>query len=257
MVTSPIRKDVAWQREDTVASYGQSRPGIPFTDEQFDLMERVLRAHDVVPRRVLDLGCGDGIATQALVDRFDIEAATLVDFSEPMLALARARFASADFNLQIVHGDMLGNEWVPGVREMGPYDVVVSRYAIHHLPHARKRTLYAEILAMLKPGGMFVNMEHVKSPTARYQAAFDQMLVDGIHALATDQQTKEDVERAYRNRQDAETNILAPVEEQCQWLRDLGYVDVDCFFKALELAAFAGRRPTDSFHLTPGPSPAS
>jgi cyclopropane fatty-acyl-phospholipid synthase-like methyltransferase len=241
--STTTRKDVAWQREDTVASYGQSQKGIPFTEEQFDLMGRVLRAHDVSVHRVLDLGCGDGIATQALADRYDIDVATLVDFSEPMLAAARARFAPAAFELHVVYGDMLESAWVPDVEAHGPYDVVVSRYAIHHLPHERKRTLYGEILAMLRPGGMFINMEHVKSPNTQYQAAFDQMLVDGIHALATDQQTKEDVERAYRNRQDAETNILAPVEEQCQWLRDLGYVDVDCFFKALELAAFAGRRP--------------
>ncbi len=245
MAATSTRNDVAWQREDTVASYGQSRQGIPFTEEQFDLVERVLRAHDVTPRRLLDLGCGDGIATQALVDRFDIEAATLVDFSDPMLASARARFSGSGFDVHIVHGDMLGSDWIPGVEARGPYDLVVSRYAIHHLPHERKRSLYAEILTMLRPGGMFINMEHVKSPNARYQAAFDRMLVDGIHALATDAKTKEDVERAYRSRQDAETNILAPVEDQCQWLRDLGYVDVDCFFKALELAAFAGRRSID------------
>jgi trans-aconitate methyltransferase len=242
VASTTTRKDVAWQRKDTVASYGHSRQGIPFTEEQFDLVDRVLRAHHVPVRRVLDLGCGDGIATQALLDRYEVDVAVLVDFSEPMLAAARQRFSPATMDVQIVNGDLLGSDWLADVEAKGPYDVVVSRYAIHHLPDQRKRSLYAEILALLSPGGMFINMEHVKSPTSRYQAAFDQMLVDGIHSLAADQQTKEDVERAYRNRQDAETNILAPVDEQCQWLRDLGYVDVDCFFKALELAAFAGRR---------------
>ncbi len=244
MVTTPTRKDIAWQREDTVASYGRSRPGIPFAEEQFDLVDRVLRAHDVPVHRVLDLGCGDGVATQALVDRHDVDMAVLVDFSRPMLAAARDRFASSATDAHFVNGDMLGSDWVPAVELRGPYDVVISRYAIHHLPHDRKRSLYGEILSMLTPGGMFINIEHVKSANSRYQAAFDEILVDGIHALAMDDQTKEDVERAYRNRQDAETNILAPVEEQCHWLRELGFVDVDCFFKALELAAFAGRRPT-------------
>jgi tRNA (cmo5U34)-methyltransferase len=77
-----------------------------------------------------------------------------------------------------------------------------------------------------------------------YQNAFEHMLIEGIHALAADEQTIEETERAFRARQDAETNILAPVEDQCEWLRETGYVDVDCSFKALELAVFGGRRPT-------------
>jgi len=30
-------------------------------------------------------------------------------------------------------------------------------------------------------------------------------------------------------------NILASVEEQCRWLRDIGFQDVDCFWKYFEL----------------------
>jgi len=35
------------------------------------------------------------------------------------------------------------------------------------------------------------------------------------------------------------------VEVQCEWLRDAGFIDVDCFFKAFELAIFGGKRPPD------------
>ncbi len=244
VMTSQVgRRDVIWQEPDTTANYHRSRPGIPFADAQFDIVERVLRAHAIEVGHVLDLGCGDGIATQAMLDRYPVVKAVLVDFSEPMLSGARERFVASDTDVQIVFGDLLGSDWVSAVRPAGPFDLVISRYAIHHLPHERKRSLYAEILELIRPGGMFVNIEHVRSPNVEYQSAFDRMLVEGIHALACDRQTIEDVERAYRNRQDAETNILAPVETQCEWLREIGYVDVDCVFKALELAVFAGRRP--------------
>lgn len=245
-VSSPepgMRRDVVWQRADTTTNYHRSRQGIPFAEAQFEIVERVLRAHDVEVEHLLDLGCGDGIATQAMLDRFPVSKAILVDFSEPMLDAARERFAALEADVRIIFGDMLERDWIPEVRSTGPYDMVISRYAIHHLPHMRKRSLYAEILDLLRPGGMFVNIEHVSSPNPQYQAAFDRMLVEGIHALAEDRQTIEDAERAYRNRQDAETNILAPVETQCEWLRDIGFVDVDCVFKALELAVFAGRKP--------------
>jgi hypothetical protein len=45
------------------------------------------------------------------------------------------------------------------------------------------------------------------------------------------------------HRPDKAANILAPVEAQCDWLREIGYEDVDCYFKVLELAVFGGRRP--------------
>lgn len=242
MTTTQSRKDVIWQRPDTVANYGRSRPGIPFADAQFDLVVRALRAYQVDVRTVLDLGCGDGIAVAELANHLPIERATLVDFSQPMLDAAAERFG-ADTSITIVNGDLAGSEWVPAVEQQGPYDLVISRYAIHHLSHQRKQSLYAEILGLLRPGGMFFNIEHVKSVSTTYQEAFDSLLIDGIHRVAEPGQSVEDVERAYRARQDAETNILAPVELQCEWLRSIGFADVDCIFKAFELAVFGGQRP--------------
>lgn len=243
MAITHDRKDVVWQREDTVASYQLSRQGLPFVDAQFDLIGRVLRAHSSSPRNVLDLGCGDGIAAQAMVDQFAVEQLVLIDFSEPMLNQARERFCSARFAVTTLNGDLLGSDWLPEVSSKGPFDLAISRYAIHHLPNERKRSLYGQIFDLLGPGGWFVNLEHVLSVNTQYQQAFEGLLIDGIHGVAMDDRTREDVERSFHQRQDADTNILAPVEIQCEWLRDLGFADVDCLFKALELAIFAGRRP--------------
>jgi len=237
------RKDVVWQAAATTANYHRSRRGIPYAEDHFDIARRVLEAHGLGVRTLLDLGCGDGIATQAMVDLFPVERAVLVDFSEPMLEAARERFRDSDVAVAVGHGDLLGSDWVDGVRRETGYDLVISRFAIHHLPHARKQSLYAEIFDLLRPGGMFINIEHVQSPTAAYQDAFERMLIEGIHALHEDRETIEETERAFRARQDAETNILAPVEDQCRWLREIGFTDVDCSFKAFELSVFGGRRP--------------
>jgi tRNA (cmo5U34)-methyltransferase len=237
------RRDVVWQAAATTANYHRSRRGIPFAEDHFDIARRVLEAHRIEVRSLLDLGCGDGIATQAMLDRFPVERAVLVDFSEPMLDAARERFRGSEVDIAVVHGDLLGSEWVDPVRQEPGYDLVISRFAIHHLPHERKRSLYAEIFDLLRPGGMFLNIEHVSSPTAAYQDAFERLLIEGIHALHEDRETIEETERAFHARQDAETNILAPVEDQCAWLRQIGFTDVDCSFKAFELAVFGGRRP--------------
>ena len=52
--------------------------------------------------------------------------------------------------------------------------------------------------------------------------------------------TREQVHREYLDRPDRAANILASMEEQCQWLRDTGFRDVDCFWKYFELAIFGG-----------------
>jgi len=48
------------------------------------------------------------------------------------------------------------------------------------------------------------------------------------------------VRREFMERPDRAANILVPVEEQCRWLREIGFRDVDCFWKYFELAIFGG-----------------
>jgi hypothetical protein len=47
----------------------------------------------------------------------------------------------------------------------------------------------------------------------------------------------------YYNRQDKAGNILASVNDQLAWLRQIGFVEVDCHFRLFELALFGGRKP--------------
>ena len=54
--------------------------------------------------------------------------------------------------------------------------------------------------------------------------------------------TPEKVKRDFLERPDRAANILAPVEAQCEWLREIGFVEVDCFWKYFELAIFGGLR---------------
>jgi len=243
MVSETGRRDVVWQREDVAQSYFASRRGIPLVDVQLDVIRRLIDVHELDVRSVLDLGAGDGAAAAAVYDWQRPNRMVLVDFSHPMLDEARLRFAGVAAEIDYVAGDMLTSEWIPGVAARGPFDLVVSRYAIHHLPHERKKSLYREIFDLLKPGGLFINNEHVSSESPLYQKAFDDLLIEGIAATSGDSRTIQQVTDAYHARQDKETNILASVWDQCAWMRESGYIDVDCAFKIFELAVFAGKRP--------------
>lgn len=241
--TGGVRKDVLWQAVETVRGYERSRPAVPFEQAEFDIVCQVLRALNVSPSRLLDLGAGNGLATMSMMARMHVESAVLVDFSPPMLEAAERALAGSSTTTTVVNGDLYDPQWVSGVPQPREYDVVISRHAIHHLPDDRKYALYSEIFDLLRPGGMFVNIEHVRSRALPYQDAFNQVMVESIHALAPEGQSIEDVTAAYRTRMDGELNILADVWEQAQWLERIGYTQVEIPFKALELAVFCGQRP--------------
>jgi SAM-dependent methyltransferase len=177
-------------------------------------------------RRVLDLGTGDGRLLALLkIERSEMFGVGL-DFSAPMLEAARERFAGDghDGHIEIVEHDLV--ELLSG-EALGRFDAVVSSFAIHHLEHERKRELYGEVFDLLEPGGVFANLEHVASPTQRLHLAFFAAIGEPI----------EDEDPSDR---------LLDVESQLGWLRELGFDDVDCYWKWLEMALLIGVKPARS-----------
>jgi tRNA (cmo5U34)-methyltransferase len=168
-------------------------------------------------RRILDLGTGDG-RLLALVKLDHPEATAIaIDFSPAMLDAERRRFCN-DGSVS-VGAHNLENP----LPELGSFDAVASSFAIHHLIHERKRALYTEIYARLNPGGVFCNLEHVASPTPRLHADFLRHI-------------------GYTIETEDPSNKLLDLEIQLQWLREIGFVDVDCHWKWRELALLTGRR---------------
>ena len=203
-----------WPDAAHAAAYLEARDQIPHRAEGCGVLLEVLER----PRRVLDLGTGDGVVLALVRSVWPDAEAVGLDFSATMLDAARARFAD-DGAVSIVEHDL--DRPLP---ELGQFDTVVSSFAIHHLADARKRELYAEVHALLAPGGRFVNLEHVASPTARLHRDF-------MEAMGQDP-TEEDP-----------SNQLAALEVQLRWLVELGFVDVDCLWKWRELALLTGTKP--------------
>jgi SAM-dependent methyltransferase len=182
--------------------------------------EAVLLEH--VPqdvRRILDLGTGDGRLLALLkIDRPEASG-TALDFSPTMLEAVRKRF-TGDITVEIVEHDL--DKPLP---RLGDFDAVVSSFAIHHCSHERKRSLYAEVFALLEPGGVFCNLEHVASPTPALHERFLKTI-------------------GYTPETEDPSNQLLDVETQLGWLREIGFIDVDCYWKWLELALLIGFKPS-------------
>ena len=172
--------------------------------------------------RVLDLGCGDGRLLDVVLRARPGAAGVAVDFSPAMLDAARVRFADRP-DVQVVAHDL--SDPLAGVAGIdGPFDVVVSSFAIHHLNDERKRELYSEVFALLRPGGVFANFEHVAAPTPRLHARFYELIGEDV--------ADEDP-----------SNKCVSVDAQLGWLRRIGFVDVDCLWKWHEMALLVANRP--------------
>ena len=208
-----------WTSADHAKSYLASSDTIPHRTEG----EAVLL--ELVPpevKRILDLGTGDGRLLSLLkIDRPSVTSIA-VDFSETMLEAANKRFAG-DAKTQVIAHNLDEQLAVTLIKD-GRFDAVVSSFAIHHLTHPRKRSLYLEIFDLLEPDGIFCNLEHVSSPTPAIHRHF----LNAIGMADTPLYP---------------SNKLLDVETQLNWFREIGFADVDCYWKWLELALLVGRKP--------------
>jgi len=167
----------------------------------------------------------------------------LVHFSEPMLERASARLAGWSGRWQAVRGDLCDPTW-PERLPAGRYDAVVSALAIHHLPPERKRTLFAELLALLEPGGIFVNMDYV-SIDGPLRGLFDeQMLANAMRDQRERGGSHPEEEVDLQDDDDRPDSA----EDQVQWLRDAGFEQAELHFKWAEAAVFGAVKPVRGDH---------
>jgi SAM-dependent methyltransferase len=204
-----------WQLPEHALAYLAQADAIPHRAEGEKSLLECLR---MPARKILDLGSGDGRLLTLVRLVYPDARAVALDFSETMIELLRTRFGD-DPRVDVVRHDL--NVTLPEFD--GPFDAVVSSFAIHHLAHRRKRSLYEEIFDQLAPGGAFCNLEHVASATPSLHGQFLEKL--GIPI----------------NEEDP-SNKLLDVETQLRWLREIGFVDVDCHWKWRELALLVGTK---------------
>ena len=167
-------------------------------------------------KRILDIGTGDGRLIKLIKAQLpNIEKVTALDVSPLMIKALKNNFSN-DPTVNVIEHDLESP-----LPDMGYFDAVVSAFAIHHLKHERKYTLYEEIYDILYPTGVFCNLEHVSSPSVEQHNKFLKVI-------------------SVARKKEDNTNRLLSMEKQLQWFRDIGFIEVDCYWKWLELALLVG-----------------
>ncbi|HZC20301.1 MAG TPA: class I SAM-dependent methyltransferase [Nitrososphaeraceae archaeon] len=228
-----------WSSPEYVLDYLRVADKIPHRNEG----EQVLLEY--IPKdakKILDLGTGDGRLIKLLRSKQEQQRnerqhqqlslplsliIIAIDVSPAMLEKARNYFKD-DNSIRIIEHDLsypISDKLITEEKEKESerqFDAIISGLAIHHLTHERKYSLYKEVYNLLKPGGVFCNLDHVASPTPRLHKQF----------LAKTTYKKED-----------KSNKLLDIQTQLKWLEEIGFIDVDCYWKWLELALLIGIKP--------------
>jgi trans-aconitate methyltransferase len=177
--------------------------------------------------RVLDLGAGTGLFSAMVLAQLPHASIMLTDISEEMLAQARDRFGN-DGRVRYQRADLSTDTLA------GPWDLVISALAIHHLADKDKRSLFKRVHEWLSPGGLFINAEQVLGPTSRQEQQYRALWERQIRANGVDDAG---VQRANERMAFDQCSTVA---DQLGWMREAGFARVDCTFKAWRFAVMAG-----------------
>jgi len=214
--------------EATAATYDRDRMKLIPGHERFYAAALSLIPADA--RKIVDLGAGSGLFSAMVHAAFPQAELTMIDFSPTMLALARKRLGEAP-TLQYVESDYAS---MPLPVDC---DAIVSALSIHHLEDGQKQAMLPRVWQALKPGGVFVNADHIAGPTETLEAEYQQRWLAAVRAEGTEEQQVAD--SLFRQTEDRRS----PVNAQLRWYGEAGFADVDCWFKDNSFAVMTGRRP--------------
>lgn len=179
--------------------------------------------------KILDLGAGTGILTQLLHNKHPQSEITLVDISNQMLTIAKNKFKNIK-HFKYIEDDYLKMNFNDN------YDIIISSLSIHHLEDDEKYQLYEKIFKHLNNGGIFINADEVKGPTKVTEQIYKNKETDYLFEQNLSNNQIDEI--LYRRTLDKP----ATLHDNIQWLINIGYSNVDVFYKYYRYFVLYGQK---------------
>ena len=191
-----------------------------------DLLPYQVRAGDCI----YDLGCSTGTTLQMLSRQLQGMPVHFIglDQSAPMIVKAREKCVFCVHPVELLCEDLLAHQF----RESG---VVVMNYTLQFIPQEERAKLLERICHSLRPGGLLVLSEKIKSQDGKVQ----QLQTD----LYCDFKRKNGYsELEIAQKRQALENVLVPLtaRDQMELLSASGFTHVDMIFRWFNFACFIG-----------------
>jgi trans-aconitate methyltransferase len=137
----------------------------PERDRRFSAMLDAVGATTSKRFTALDLGSGPGSLSLRLLRRFPGARVIAVDYDPVTLRIGEGALGNYGGRLTWVDAKLGARGWTDRLPRR-KVDVVVSTTALHWLPRSGLRTLYKDLGRILRPGGVFLNGDHLPWGTA-------------------------------------------------------------------------------------------
>ena len=202
---------------------------IPYYKDMIDaLISSIPFKHDA-PIRVLDLGCGTGTITKTLKEQYKNAHVTCLDLAENMIEMAKIKLEDY-MDIEYVIGDFYEYDFTE------KYDVIVSSLALHHLvTDEDKKGFYLKIYDALDKGGLFSNADVVLGPNNHLQNLY----IDKWKEFMNQSVSMREIEEKWIPAAEEEDHP-AKLIDHIDWLREIGFKDVDVVWKYYHLAVYGG-----------------
>jgi tRNA (cmo5U34)-methyltransferase len=202
---------------------------IPHYNEMIDALILSIPFNQNERINVIDLGCGTGTVARKIRDSFPKSKISCLDISKNMIILARKKL---DGYVDCHINDFYNFEFDK------KYDVIVSSLALHHLANDEdKKMFYKKIYNALNSNGVFYNADVVLGSSDRLQDLY----LTKWKAFMSKTVSLDEIENKwmvnYRT-EDRPTRLINHIN----WLKDIGFDDVDVVWKYYNFAVYGGRK---------------
>jgi tRNA (cmo5U34)-methyltransferase len=196
------------------------------------------------PRRILELGAGTGTLTRLLLERFPEASVTALDGSAEMLEKAADKLRPFAGRVSLERAVF---ERVLEEGAGGPFDLIVSSFALHHMRHEDLPRFFARLHDSLAPSGRLVVADYVLTPHPRLQREYEGVWVDWRRRNMKEafgiEQSREAAFAEHEATKRAEGDNPARLQDLLSWLRDAGFQEAECHWKYYCYAVYGGQRP--------------
>ena len=201
---------------------------IPRYHEQNEIILKLIPFEATSAVKVLDLGCGTGVLSYLVLKTFPNSDVVAFDLAESMLEQCKINLSAYKDRITLLQGNFATDNVGEG------YDLIISGLSIHHLNMPGKRDLYKRLFDALKPEGLFINREVVLGSSQSLTDKYNRLWRDFIR------NNGEDDEKWFNTY--LEEDIPATVEDQLEWLKEAGFIDVGCHWRYFNFAIFGGSK---------------
>lgn len=223
------RLDIRTQFNKVSQQYDeQRRKLIPCFEEIYRIATALAVLEKDAPS-VLDLGAGTGLMSNFILQKYPKSKLTLIDLSDGMLEIARARFSDHS-NIKYIASDYTKFDYIE------QYDLVISSLSIHHMIDPEKKELFKKLYSIMTPGSIFINVDQVLGKTEYLETLYKSDWKKYIENSGLDPvEISSAIERTKLDR-------MSTLDQQLQWLIQAGFSDVDCVYKYYNFVVMFARK---------------